>query len=149
MTFLKLRRTNTSPMAPGIAEKLEGVLSPTNHWYFKINWGSTLKVLSWTKVKWQAQVSSSKGLSIEASLSRYPGGNLSFHCSTKNWNVDSVHKITELYKNGTYKSCLQQQKCKKINDLRFNWWSNHSNHWQYVTIGIEWRLYYILRNLHI
>lgn len=30
-TLLEVRRSNTSPVASGIAEKFEGVLSPTNH----------------------------------------------------------------------------------------------------------------------
>lgn len=91
-TLIIMKVSVTSPVASGMLVKLEGVLSPTNHWYFKINCGSVTKVLSCTKEKWQRQVSSSNGWSIKASLTRKPGGKLSFHCSTRKRNVESVQE---------------------------------------------------------
>lgn len=79
----------TSSVASGIAIKFASAFSPINHWYFKSNSVSLIALSSLTKAKWQWQASSSYGLSIEASFSRYPGGSCSFHCSSKNWNVES------------------------------------------------------------
>lgn len=83
---------DTSSYAPGIAIKFEGVRSPINHWYFKSSIASLCSFVSLTNSKWQRQASSSNGWSTKAFFSKYPGGSWSFHCSSKNLNVESVDK---------------------------------------------------------